>query len=111
MELEENSRLSADSRISDSNSMQAGYSEPSANNDGMGSSEMLTEFKKEMFHHTEENSEMGEKSYLDSYKVSAFQPEYILPDMEAPGASKGLFTTTLCKLHIKSRESVVALVL
>ncbi|XP_018398249.1 PREDICTED: transcription initiation factor TFIID subunit 7 isoform X2 [Cyphomyrmex costatus] len=49
MELDENSRLSADSRVSDSNSMQAAYSERSSNN-ATTSSGLVTEFSKDMFH-------------------------------------------------------------
>lgn len=49
MELDENSRLSVDSRISDSNSMQVRYLEQSTNEPSMSSEPLITEFSKEMF--------------------------------------------------------------
>ncbi|XP_011505446.1 PREDICTED: transcription initiation factor TFIID subunit 7 isoform X1 [Ceratosolen solmsi marchali] len=49
MELDENSHLSVDSRVSDSNSIQVGYSEQSANVLSTNSGSLVTEFSKEMF--------------------------------------------------------------
>ncbi|XP_014204688.1 transcription initiation factor TFIID subunit 7 [Copidosoma floridanum] len=46
-DMDENSRMSADSRVSDSNSMQVGYS--SANVPSTSSGQLVTEFSKEMF--------------------------------------------------------------
>lgn len=49
MELDESSRLSVDSRISDSNSMQVRYLEQSTNEPSVSNEPLVTEFSKEMF--------------------------------------------------------------
>ncbi|XP_011691831.1 PREDICTED: transcription initiation factor TFIID subunit 7 [Wasmannia auropunctata] len=82
MELDENSRLSADSRVSDSNSMQAAYSERSSNN-ATTSSGLVTEFSKDMFHDngdTETEKQQGESSPLKVPKLEQFHSEFIIPD-------------------------------
>lgn len=99
MELDENSRLSADSRVSDSNSMQAAYSERSSNN-ATTSSGLVTEFSKDMFH--DNNGDMEIEKQQDEAtapkvpKLEQFHSEYIIPDnyTESPisvSASKGNF--------------------
>ncbi|XP_046743934.1 transcription initiation factor TFIID subunit 7 [Diprion similis] len=78
MELDENSRLSADSRVSDSNSMQVRYSERSGNH-ASGSSGLVTQFSKEMF----PGNDDGEKPLVDLSKVpkeETFHSEYMIPD-------------------------------
>lgn len=94
MELDENSRLSADSRVSDSNSMQATYSERSNNNTNTNSA-LVTEFSKEMFQN--DNCETEGEKPVDTTppkapKVEQFHSEYIIPEMESPPApaSKGI---------------------
>lgn len=84
MELDENSRLSADSRVSDSNSMQAAYSERSSNN-ATTSSGLVTEFSKDMFHDdnngdTEIEKQQSESSPLKAAKLEQFHSEYMIPD-------------------------------
>lgn len=84
MELDENSRLSADSRVSDSNSMQAAYSERSSNN-ATTSSGLVTEFSKDMFHDdnngdTETEKQQSESSPLKATKLEQFHSEYMIPD-------------------------------
>lgn len=94
MELDENSRLSADSRVSDSNSMQAAYSERSSNN-ATTSSGLVTEFSKDMFH-TDNNGD-AEKQQDETTppkvpKLEQFHSEYIIPDSPTlVSASKGKF--------------------
>ncbi|XP_012254497.1 transcription initiation factor TFIID subunit 7 [Athalia rosae] len=78
MELDENSRLSADSRVSDSNSMQVRYSERSRHQ-ASTSSGLVTQFSKDMFHDNED----GDKSIVDVTKVpkeETFHSEYMIPD-------------------------------
>lgn len=78
MELDENSRLSADSRVSDSNSMQVRYSERSSNH-ATSSNGLVTQFSKEMFHDNDD----GEKPLVDMSKPpkeEAFHSEYMIPD-------------------------------
>lgn len=102
MELDENSRITGDSRVSDSNSMQATYSERSSNN-ATTSSGLVTEFSKEMFQNDNNDGETGdgetEKQQEDitSTKVSKleqFDSEYAIPDSytESPSVlvSKGI---------------------
>lgn len=91
MELDENSRLSADSRVSDSNSMQATYSERSNHN--TTNNTLVTEFKKEMFQNDNNCETEGEKP-ADTIptkipKIEQFHSEYIIPDdfSELPSAS------------------------
>lgn len=84
MELDENSRLSADSRVSDSNSMQAAYSERSSNNATM-SSGLVTEFSKDMFQNdnngdTETEKQQDESTPPKVPKLEQFHSEYIIPD-------------------------------
>lgn len=99
MELDENSRLSADSRVSDSNSMQAMYSERSSNN-ATTSSGLVTEFSKEMFQNDNNDGEIGdgetdkqqeENASTKVTKLEQFHSEYIIPDnyTESPSVSKG----------------------
>lgn len=99
MELDENSHLSADSRVSDSNSMQAQYSERS-NNNATASNGLVTEFSKEMFQNdnngdTEAEKQQEEATTSKVSKLEQFQSEYIIPDnyTESPpvSVSKGNF--------------------
>lgn len=96
MELDENSRLSADSRVSDSNSMQAAYSERSSNN-ATTSSGLVTEFSKDMFHNdnngdTETEKQQGESTPPKVAKLDQFHSEYIIPESPTSvSTSKGNF--------------------
>ncbi|XP_033331174.1 TATA-box binding protein associated factor 7 isoform X2 [Megalopta genalis] len=111
MELDENSRLSADSRVSDSNSLQATYSERSNNNTNTNSN-LVTEFSKEMFQNDNTEAE-GEKP-VDATptivtKLEPFQPEYILPDnftepSVSASTSKDSLQTRLATLHAELAE-------
>ncbi|XP_017886103.1 transcription initiation factor TFIID subunit 7 [Ceratina calcarata] len=109
MELDENSRLSADSRVSDSNSMQATYSERS-NNNATTSSNLVTEFSKEMFQNDNMEAEamkQEDTSPSKAPKVEQFQ-EYILTDefteMPSVSASKDSMQTRLATLHAELAE-------
>lgn len=93
MELDENSHLTADSRVSDSNSMQAAYSERSSNN-ATTSSGLVTEFSKEMFHNDNNGDTETEKQQDDATstkvpKLEQFHAEYIISDnyTESPTVS------------------------
>lgn len=99
MELDENSHLTADSRVSDSNSMQAAYSERSSNNVTM-SSGLVTEFSKEMFQNDNNGDTEIEKQQDDAtstkvQKLEQFHAEYIISEnyTESPSVSisKGNF--------------------
>ncbi|XP_034950790.1 transcription initiation factor TFIID subunit 7 [Chelonus insularis] len=82
MELDENSRLSADSRVSDSNSLQVGYSERSGQ-DTNTCSELLTEFSKDMFpseNADEQDARTTEENISKVPKIEDFHSEYIIPD-------------------------------
>lgn len=84
MELDENSHLSADSRVSDSNSMQAAYSERSSNN-ATTSSGLVTEFTKDMFQNdnngdTEAEKQQDESTLPKQSKLEQFHSEYIMPE-------------------------------
>lgn len=84
MELDENSRLSGDSRVSDSNSMQAAYSERSSNN-ATTSSGLVTEFTKDMFQNdnngdTEAEKQQDETTPPKQPKLEQFHSEYIMPE-------------------------------
>lgn len=101
MELDENSR-SADSRVSDSNSMQATYSEKSSNNATM-SSGLVTEFSKEMFQNdngdVEAEKQQTETVSTKAQKLEQFHTDYIITEnyTESPSvsASKGNFKQIL----------------
>jgi len=101
MELDENSRLSADSRVSDSNSMQAAYSERSSNN-ATTSSGLVTEFSKDMFHNdnngdTETEKQQSETSPIKVQKLEQFHSEYIITESPTSvSASKGNFKRARC---------------
>ncbi|EGI57886.1 PREDICTED: transcription initiation factor TFIID subunit 7 isoform X1 [Acromyrmex echinatior] len=105
MELDENSRLSADSRVSDSNSMQAAYSERSSNN-ATTSSGLVTEFSKDMFHDTNGDTEaekpQGESSPLKAPKLEQFHSEYIIP--ESPTSVSVSKDSRLATLHAELAE-------
>lgn len=99
MEIDENSRLSVDSRVSDSNSMQAPYSERS-NNNATTSNGLVTEFSKEMFQNDNNGDAEAEKQQEEATpakmsKLEQFHSEYIIPDSytESPpvSVSKGNF--------------------
>lgn len=60
MELDENSRLSVDSRVSDSNSMQVKYSEQLLAGPSTSSDPLVTEFSKDMF--------MSEETIIEDIK-------------------------------------------
>lgn len=90
MELDETSRLSADSRVSDSNSMQVGFSERSGQ-DTNTCSQLLTEFSKDMFP-SQTSDEQDNKSSIEGVqkvpKIEDFHSEYIIPDdSETPSMS------------------------
>lgn len=101
MELDENSRLSADSRVSDSNSMQAAYSERSSNN-ATTSSGLVTEFSKDMFHNDnngdmETEKQQGETTPPKTPKLEQFQSEYIIPESPTSvSTSKGNSLNKYC---------------
>lgn len=111
MELDENSRLSAESRVSDSNSMQAAYSERSSNN-ATTSSGLVTEFSKEMFQNDNGDVEMekqqDETTPTKGSKIEQFQCEYIISDnyTELPpvSVSKDSLQTRLATLHTELAE-------
>ncbi|CAL7946815.1 unnamed protein product [Xylocopa violacea] len=112
MELDENSRLSGDSRVSDSNSMHATYSERS-NNNATTRSNLVTEFSKEMFQNdnnieTEGPVKAEDTSLLKVPKVEQFHSEYIIPDefSDLPPApvSKDSLQTRLATLHAELAE-------
>jgi hypothetical protein len=97
MELDETSRLTGDSRVSDSNSIQATYSGRSSNN-ATTSSGLVTEFSKEMFQNDNNDIEIDKQESRSPTKIpkmEQFHSEYILPDnyIESPSisVSKGLF--------------------
>lgn len=103
MELDENSHLTADSRVSDSNSMQVAYSERSSNNATM-SSGLVTEFSKEMFQNdnngdAETEKQQDEATSAKASKLEQFHAEYIISDnyTESPqvSVSKGNFKEAL----------------
>ena len=83
MELDENSHLSADSRVSDSNSMQVRYSERTDNIETNSSSQLITTFSKEMFE-ADNNDCNDEKSNIQegskTPKLENFNSEYIIPE-------------------------------
>lgn len=103
MELDENSRLSADSRVSDSNSMQAPYSERS-NNNATTSNGLVTEFSKEMFQNDNNVDADAEKQQEEATtskvpKLEQFHSEYVISDnyTESPSVSvsKGNFANVV----------------
>ncbi|XP_033207525.1 transcription initiation factor TFIID subunit 7 isoform X2 [Belonocnema kinseyi] len=85
MELDENSHLSAESRISDSNSMQVRYSERSGNTVVSTSEGLITHFSKEMFQQKNDDGD-DEKPNIDEEskvpKLESFNSEYIIPESE-----------------------------
>lgn len=102
MELDENSR-SADSRVSDSNSMQATYSEKSSNN-ATTNSGLVTEFSKEMFQNDNNGDVETEKQQTETgptkaQKLDQFHADYIVTEnyTESPSVSvsKGNFKQML----------------
>lgn len=111
MELDENSRLSADSRVSDSNSMQATYSERSSNN-ATNNSGLVTEFSKEMFQNDNICDAEGDKPIQTTPtkvpKLEQFHSEYIMPEdfSESPSVSmsKDSLQTRLATLHAELAE-------
>lgn len=109
MELDENSHLTADSRVSDSNSMQAAYSERSSNN-ATTSSGLVTEFSKEMFHNDNNGDTETEKQQDDATstkvpKLEQFHAEYIISDnyTESPTVSISK-DSRLATLHAELAE-------
>lgn len=106
MELDENSRLSAESRVSDSNSMQAAYSERSSNN-AAANSGLVTEFSKEMFQNESIETE-GEKptdtTPVKVPKIESFHSEYIIPDSPPGPLSKDSVQMRLATLHTELAE-------
>ncbi|KAF3426459.1 hypothetical protein E2986_04589 [Frieseomelitta varia] len=109
MELDENSRLSADSRVSDSNSMQAAYSERPSNIETNG--RLCTVFSKEMFQNDNNVEAEAEKpedtSSSKVAKVEQFHSEYIISEnfSESPAsASKDSLQTRLATLHAELAE-------
>lgn len=109
MELDENSHLTADSRVSDSNSMQAAYSERSSNNVTM-SSGLVTEFSKEMFQNDNNGDTEIEKQQDDAtstkvQKLEQFHAEYIISEnyTESPSVSISK-DSRLATLHAELAE-------
>ncbi|KAL6439337.1 transcription initiation factor TFIID subunit 7 [Cataglyphis hispanica] len=109
MELDENSHLTADSRVSDSNSMQAAYSERSSNNATM-SSGLVTEFSKEMFQNdnngdAETEKQQDEATSAKASKLEQFHAEYIISDnyTESPQVSVSK-DSRLATLHAELAE-------
>ncbi|XP_032683954.1 transcription initiation factor TFIID subunit 7 [Odontomachus brunneus] len=113
MEIDENSRLSVDSRVSDSNSMQVPYSERS-NNNATTSNGLVTEFSKEMFQNDNNGDAEAEKQQEEATpakvpKLEQFHSEYIIPDSytESPPVSvskDSLIQTRLATLHAELAE-------
>ncbi|OAD60162.1 Transcription initiation factor TFIID subunit 7 [Eufriesea mexicana] len=103
--------LDVDSRVSDSNSMQATYSERS-NNNAATNSNLVTQFSKEMFQSDNnmevevEKSEDASSSKLP--KVEQFHSEYIISEnfSESPSASvsKDSLQARLATLHAELAE-------
>ncbi|XP_026826391.1 transcription initiation factor TFIID subunit 7 isoform X1 [Ooceraea biroi] len=107
MELDENSRLSADSRVSDSNSMQATYSERSSNN-ATTSSGLVTEFSKEMFQNDNNDMEIDKQQDDATPKIAKleqFHSEYIISEnyTESPPVSASK-DSRLATLHAELTE-------
>ncbi|XP_012284567.1 transcription initiation factor TFIID subunit 7 [Orussus abietinus] len=109
MELDENSRLSVDSRVSDSNSMQVGYSERASNNPTT-SHDLVTEFSKEMFQGSSNGGGDGDKDCVEDGtkipKLEDFHSEYIVPDnySESQSISKDSLQARLETLHMELNE-------
>lgn len=109
MELDENSRLSGDSRVSDSNSMQATYSEKSSNN-ATTSGGLVTEFSKEMFQNDNngdvETEKQQDETVPKAQKLEQFHADYIITEnyTESPSASvsKGNFKHTLVVVFVRA---------
>ncbi|XP_020290868.1 transcription initiation factor TFIID subunit 7 [Pseudomyrmex gracilis] len=109
MELDENSRLSADSRVSDSNSMQAAYSERS-NNTTTANNGLVTEFSKDMFQNSnngdmETDKQQNEAGSAKDAKLEQFHSEYIITDnySESPPVSTSK-EARLTALHAELAE-------
>ncbi|CAD6208478.1 GSCOCG00003490001-RA-CDS [Cotesia congregata] len=103
VELDETSRISADSRVSDSNSMQVGFSERSGQ-DTNTCSELLTEFSKDMFPPQIPYDQENKPNVEDVQKIPKiedFHSEYIIPDDSSPSMStnKGSLSSRLVILH------------
>ncbi|KAH0569114.1 transcription initiation factor TFIID subunit 7 [Cotesia glomerata] len=103
VELDETSRISADSRVSDSNSMQVGFSERSGQ-DTNTCSELLTEFSKDMFPPQISYDQENKPNVEDVQKIPKiedFHSEYIIPDDSSPSMStnKGSLSSRLVILH------------
>ncbi|KAJ8670654.1 hypothetical protein QAD02_001913 [Eretmocerus hayati] len=84
MELDENSRISVDSRVSDSNSMQVRYLEQSGNLQSSNAGSLVTEFTKEMFESEVtvedikpeiEDVKIPKIENFDDYEISESYPE------------------------------------
>ncbi|XP_011872876.1 PREDICTED: transcription initiation factor TFIID subunit 7 [Vollenhovia emeryi] len=112
MELDENSR-SADSRVSDSNSMQAAYSRSS--NNATTSSGLVTEFSKDMFQNDNNDDTEAEKQQGDEPtppkvpKLEQFHSEYMIPDnytesIIAPTSVSASKDSRLATLHTELAE-------
>ncbi|KAH0949676.1 hypothetical protein HN011_010447 [Eciton burchellii] len=107
MELDETSRLTGDSRVSDSNSIQATYSGRSSNN-ATTSSGLVTEFSKEMFQNDNNDIEIDKQESRSPTKIpkmEQFHSEYILPDnyIESPSISVSK-DSRLATLHAELTE-------
>ena len=93
MELDDTSRLSVESRASDSNSMQVRYSERSGQQN-VTCTELVTEFSKEMFHPDNSNTSDLPKMESDSptklIKLENFHSEYMIPEnYNEPSSHRG----------------------
>lgn len=93
MELDENSRLSVDSRVSDSNSIQVGYSEQSANVPSTSTGPLVTEFSKEMFESEETIEDI--KPNIEEMKIPKMEnfDDYEMTEgfSESQNANKGKY--------------------
>ncbi|XP_011303832.1 transcription initiation factor TFIID subunit 7 [Fopius arisanus] len=106
IELDENSRLSADSRVSDSNSIQVRYGERSGQD--TSTTELITEFSKDMFPSESQDDQESLGTVQKIPKLEVFHSEYIIPDIYSEGGSmsmtKDSVQSRLEQLHSELRE-------
>ncbi|XP_003427554.1 transcription initiation factor TFIID subunit 7 [Nasonia vitripennis] len=120
MELDENSHLSVDSRVSDSNSMQVGYSEQSVIVPSTSSDPLVTEFSKEMFESEEtveevidtEDVKIPKQEMLDAYEMSQSYSESqnIMTNKEFIQVRREQLQSELAKLQEQRRQQEDAIV-
>ncbi|XP_063974870.1 transcription initiation factor TFIID subunit 7 [Diachasmimorpha longicaudata] len=106
IELDETSRMSADSRASDSNSMQVRYGERSGQD--TSNTELITEFSKDMFPSDSQDDQESRGTTQKIPKMEDFHSEYIIPDSYSEGGSmsmtKDSVQSRLEQLHSELRE-------